>query len=148
MILNIYFRIFLLLFLSITLNGCGENSFFNLDKGKELIKVEELNAIDEFVKKQKGKLPVQVDFYTVWVDIKFVDNKIVYVYMISSNKISNQQIDAMRKYYYSDPKKSELCKAIKGLLNIKIIYEYMYINVKGEELATIPFDEKMCLKIK
>lgn len=111
-----------------------------------ITRADELGAIEEFVKNQKNKLPIQVDAYTVWTDIEFNNNKIIYIYKISSDEISEQQIKAMKNYYYSDPKKSEICENINNLLAMKIVYVYKYINMKNKELVVIPFDEEMCLK--
>lgn len=144
MVFSAFFRVVILLVVLTSLIGCGENSAINLNSSGKIKNNEEVSAIKDFVEDQKNKLPIQVDYYTVWVDIKFTDSKLIYIYKISSNSISNEQIEAMRKYYYSSPKKDEICKSIKGLLNVKVMYEYKYINMRDEELVEIPFDERMC----
>lgn len=128
-----YIFIFLLIFL---LSGC--------DKVKKINKDEKLSLVKESVSIQKLKLPIQVDKFTVWTDIQLIDNRVIYTYVISSEKISNQQRDFMKNYYHSDPKKSEICKSIKKLLYYKISYEYKYVNLKGDQLVVIPFNEEMC----
>ncbi|MEG0486694.1 MAG: hypothetical protein RR575_02025 [Acinetobacter sp.] len=144
MVFSAFFRGIILLLVLTSLIGCTKNSDINLNGVEKLKNNEEVNAILEFVEDQKAKLPLQVDYYTVWVDINFIDNKLIYIYKISSSAISEQQVGEMKRYYYSNPKKDEICKSIKDLLEMKIVYEYKYINMNGDELVSIPFDEKMC----
>lgn len=137
-------KVAFLLLVSISLIGCIKILNINSNSNEELKNNEEVSYILDFVEEKRSKLPIQVDYYTVWVDIDFVDNKLIYIYKISSSSLGGQQKEAMKNYYYSSPKKDEICKSIKGLLNSEITYEYKYVNMKGEELVVIPFDEKMC----
>lgn len=137
-------KVILLIIIIIQFGACSENKIFNgANAGQNEVK-NDLKLVKEYVGVQKRKLPVNIDHYTRWIDFKFTNNKLTYVYMVLFENISDYQVDDMRKYYYSKPKQDEICESIAILSHLDIVYEYKYVNLKNKELITIPFDKNMC----
>lgn len=142
--LNVVNKVIMLILICLQFSACAENKVVNgVDVDRNEVQ-NELKLVREYVGEQKNKLPVNVDNYTRWVDFKFSDNKLTYIYMVSFESISDYQAADMRKYYYSKPKIDEICESITILSNLDIVYEYKYVNLKNKELITIPFNKKMC----
>ena len=123
--------------------SCAEKSLINSSEVDVNKSEDEYNLVKESVYEKKSTLPIKVDNYTTWVDFNLVDNKLIYVYRISSETISEKQKLEMKKYYYSKPKIEEICSSINVLSNLDLVYIYKYINLKDQELVSIDFDKNM-----
>lgn len=106
-------KVAFLLLVSISLIGCIKILDINSNSNEELKNNKEVSYILDFVEEQRSKLSIQVDYYTVWIDIDFVDNKLIYIYKISSSSLGAQQKEAMKNYYYSSPKKMKSVNLLK-----------------------------------
>lgn len=100
--------------------------------------------ISGFVKDSKKRLPKSINVKTKWIDVFEGEEKIVYVYQIEEEYISQEVIDQIKKANYSSKKIDEVCQLIVGTFYNPIDIEYEFININKVNFLKLKFNKGMC----
>ncbi|MEG6548350.1 hypothetical protein V6C59_21065 [Acinetobacter bereziniae] len=105
---------------------------------------DEIRLMDEYVEKQRKKLPIKNYELTKWVDIYREGNKMIYVYQLDKIDVNASQLNDIKKRYNSIERKKEFCKMIEKVINNPIILETKLLDVDSKILISVSFKSEDC----
>lgn len=133
-------NLILIVIVVISISGCTEK----ISHKNELSHEDKL-LLNDFIAKQKQKLPVAINAKVDWIDLYSKENTINYVYIVNLEFLDDRTINNLKNTNYSVQKKMEVCKILEGVFDGDVEVAYQYLNKNRKEILKFKFDKKMCI---